>query len=174
MDVTDFAARPGFGCLHCNYTTKCEAFKNTLGQALNEAITNPEAAAKAYAVLTTRTEQLNEQLREVAKSGPIEVDGSILAFHNKEKRECVDPRGIVDLWFQTAAKGRPIKDVEDAMSVMRAFYTICEIGVTAGEKVLKKLSEPLGYTRQKDCLAELGPKFFKSQTTSQFGWKEKE
>lgn len=168
--VGDDTERIGHGCTRCNYCDRCTAFQETLKRLQTGTVTisNPEEAARLLCVMAAKSAAIEDRLKAVAESGPIQVDQSLLGYHPHKKREVADPGRIADLWFEAAGQ---INTVEEAKLSARDLLIALQPGVTVTEKLIKRMSRKLGFASQKQAVEELSD-LFKEEEISKWGWNE--
>lgn len=175
-DITDFKPRIGTGCGRCNHCDQCPEFQSVIDKqrklhALGlDVISDPQEAAREMIVLETRLDLVTAYLKNLVSSGPIEIGDDVLAIHPDTVRECIDPAGVVDLWFKAAGE---MKTPEDVMAATRGLLQSTGIGVTAMDKILGHVAKKLGYKTKKAAIEELGPKYSEQKPKPKFGWRKK-
>lgn len=172
-DASDLKPRVGYGCSRCSYTRECDLFQQRLKDARDgRLIGDPVEAAKDLIVLEDRAKDLKEALKAaVRSSGPINIDGKVLAFHESKERELARPGDLIDLWFKSAGD---LNDPERAIAACRGLVAALKPGVTAAEKVVKTIAKDLGYRTKKEAAETEMPKLCEEVATSEFGWKDAE
>lgn len=170
---SDGHARIGLGCMRCNFTEECETFRARAAELREHPLdlhAPPESLARDYAVLKSRTKELDEHLRVATNVKPIELDGQVLGWHPKEKTELKDPGALIAVWEQ--AHGAKL--TEDGKGHVRAMLLAADPGSTHLQNVIKKCSKKLGYKNQKLALEEVLPKHTDIKDTMEFGFRAAE
>jgi hypothetical protein len=164
---TDFAARPGVGCVNCPFAHKCEAFASAVEGALTrKALSDPQKVAAEYGVLTELGRRYEEHLRELTKLEPLRVGDKLIGFRPTTRRMVKDPAAVAALFFYVSAP----QTLDDARRLFRSFAALIELGVTATEKVLGTSAKALGFKTKKACIEEKGKDLFELRVEPKFGW----
>lgn len=172
-DISDGTARVGAGCINCNWSSQCKAFKERLAQVTQDSPSeqrDPAELARDLAVVETRTRELEVILKEHAKNtGLIRVDNNTLGFNHAEERKMNDVTKILDVFL----RANPSMEItENQKAALRGFIIAMDPGVTKFDDVVKACAKQLGYKTKKAALEEESKGVITKQLAPKWCWRK--
>ncbi len=175
-DASDLKPRIGSGCILCDFSAKCPAFQERLaaiksGDVVNIA-SDPIAAARDFAIITSEHKRLQAGLKEATKAGTIELGDKVLGFHISQARRLKDPTLLVEYWYSKA--NGSMNSAEDAKRTARGLIKALGPGITQLDNMIKVIARAVGYKSQKAAIEALSPDFADTEERATFKWAKKE
>lgn len=159
-------ARPGTGCAGCPFLSRCEAARDFMRGSIFEDA-DATTMATQLAVADAFRKELWTWARGAAAEGNIEIEGGVVGFTEKAKREAVEDVALklALAWFQPADPTDWAAKNGEILGLLK----VLSLGVGSIESVAKVLF-PANRSKENKALREqLAAKLTTSATSVEFG-----